>query len=196
MLAVKEEADKKAAARAAEEQKAAERRAAEEKRAAEEALRKAREDVALKVKTHGVAALTTQDIVVILEQEQVSCVGNVGQLVVADARVRRRQRRKHSIVLMYTRMVWWWRVCCCCCTPDIRDEYSRRYSSEDVCAVSWGGVHGREVEYRMYMQLVQDALEADDQDLTPSSTPTLILGHTRGNQSSANPRRLGGTRRW
>ena len=144
MLAVKEEADKKAAARAAEEQKAAERRAkerkktaerraAEEKKAAEEALRKAREDVALKVKTHGVAALTTQDIVVILEQEQVSCVGNVGQLVVADARVGRRQRRKHSIVLMYRGMVWWWRVCCCCCASDIRDEYSRRDSSEDVC---------------------------------------------------------------
>ena len=117
MLAAKEEAKNKAITqkreaerRAAEAKKAAKRRAEAEKRAAkrsaEEARRAAeqakREDVASKVKTRGVAALSTQDIVVILEQEQVSCVGNVGQ----DARVGRRQRREHLMVLVYRGMVW------------------------------------------------------------------------------------------
>ena len=53
------------------------KRKEEQKKAAEQALRKAREDVASKVKTHGVASLTPQDIAVILEQ--VSCAGNVEQ---------------------------------------------------------------------------------------------------------------------
>ena len=98
MLALKEETKNKAAARAAEkkkqaerraeeEKKAAERRAEEERKAAKQALRKLREEVASKVRSRGVPALSTQDIVVILEQEQVSCVGNIGQPVVVDARV-------------------------------------------------------------------------------------------------------------